>query len=69
MLHCQAVCVTVDAPLLGRREKDMRNKFTLAGTDVQKVDDEQGKVDRSQGTARTISAYVAVVGMGLLIFT
>ena len=47
---CKALFVTVDAPQLGRREKDMRNKFSSAGTDVQKPDDDEGKVDRSQVT-------------------
>eukprot|EP00039_Didymoeca_costata_P026399 m.15852 g.15852 ORF g.15852 m.15852 type:complete len:581 (+) comp5510_c0_seq2:25-1767(+) len=54
----KAICVTVDAPQLGRREKDMRMKFTLEGTHVQKTDDDQGKVDRSQGTARAISQFI-----------
>jgi L-lactate dehydrogenase (cytochrome) len=44
----KAVAVTVDAPQLGRREKDMRGKFELEGTDVQKPDDTAGKIDRSQ---------------------
>src|SRR5690606_2505770 len=26
---CQALVLTVDAPLLGRRERDVRNRFTL----------------------------------------
>ncbi|KAJ3513974.1 hypothetical protein NLJ89_g2633 [Agrocybe chaxingu] len=49
--------ITVDAPQLGRREKDMRMKFTdedpsevkQAGT---------GSVDRSQGAARAISSFI-----------
>ena len=45
--------VTVDAPQLGRREKDMRNKYTK-DTDVQKGDD----VDRSKGVARAISEFI-----------
>lgn len=32
----KALCITVDAPQLGRREKDMRNKFSAAPPDVQK---------------------------------
>jgi len=50
----KALFVTVDAPQLGRREKDMRQKFTQQGSDVQSDDD----VDRSQGAARTISSFI-----------
>ncbi|MBT8345035.1 MAG: alpha-hydroxy-acid oxidizing protein [Desulfofustis sp.] len=49
----KALFVTVDAPQLGRREKDMRNKFTKT-TDVQKGDD----VNRSEGVARAISEFI-----------
>lgn len=49
----KALFVTVDAPQLGRREKDMRNKFTKT-TDVQKDDD----VNRSEGVARAISEFI-----------
>lgn len=47
--------ITVDAPQLGRREKDMRSKFTDTGSDVQGGDD---GVDRSQGAARAISSFI-----------
>lgn len=49
----KAVFVTVDAPQLGRREKDMRNKFTK-NANVQKDDD----VKRDEGVARAISAFI-----------
>jgi len=49
----KALFVTVDAPQLGRREKDMRNKFTK-NADVQKGDD----VNRSEGVARAISEFI-----------
>lgn len=49
----KALFVTVDAPQLGRREKDMRNKFTKTA-DVQKNDE----VNRSEGVARAISAFI-----------
>eukprot|EP00658_Telonema_sp_P-2_P014536 TRINITY_DN15523_c0_g1_i1.p1 TRINITY_DN15523_c0_g1~~TRINITY_DN15523_c0_g1_i1.p1 ORF type:complete len:493 (+),score=121.48 TRINITY_DN15523_c0_g1_i1:169-1647(+) len=55
---CSGLFVTVDAPQLGRREKDMRIKMTLESSSVQKVDDSDGKVDRSQGTARAISQFI-----------
>lgn len=46
--------ITVDAPQLGRREKDMRQKFEAEDpSEVSKAD--QGGVDRSQGAARAIS--------------
>jgi isopentenyl diphosphate isomerase/L-lactate dehydrogenase-like FMN-dependent dehydrogenase len=31
---CRALFVTVDAPQLGRRDKDMRHKFTASGPSV-----------------------------------
>jgi L-lactate dehydrogenase (cytochrome) len=54
----KALFVTVDAPQLGRREKDMRNKFTQQGSDVQGDDEDDGDVDRSQGATRAISSYI-----------
>lgn len=53
---CKALFVTVDAPQLGRREKDMRNKFTSTESNEQKRAGE--KVNRSQGTARAISSFI-----------
>ncbi|KAJ6151605.1 hypothetical protein N7470_007202 [Penicillium chermesinum] len=52
---CKGLFITVDAPQLGRREKDMRSKFDDAGSDVQSGDD---GVDRSQGAARAISSFI-----------
>ena len=49
----RALFVTVDAPQLGRREKDMRNKFTKSA-DVQKG----VEVNRSEGVARAISEFI-----------
>ncbi|KAJ3748598.1 FMN-dependent dehydrogenase-domain-containing protein [Lentinula detonsa] len=49
--------ITVDAPQLGRREKDMRQKFEAEDpAEVSKA----GKdlVDRSQGAARAISSFI-----------
>ena len=48
--------ITVDAPQLGRREKDMRSKFSDVGSNVQKTGG--GDVDRSQGAARAISSFI-----------
>ncbi|KAK3709853.1 hypothetical protein LTR37_010683 [Vermiconidia calcicola] len=48
--------ITVDAPQLGRREKDMRSKFDDGGSNVQASGGED--VDRSQGAARAISSFI-----------
>ena len=49
--------ITVDAPQLGRREKDMRQKFEAEDPDeVSKAGND--KVDRSQGAARAISVRI-----------
>lgn len=48
--------ITVDAPQLGRREKDMRSKFSDVGSNVQNTGGDN--VDRSQGAARAISSFI-----------
>lgn len=48
--------ITVDAPQLGRREKDMRSKFSDVGSNVQATGGDN--VDRSQGAARAISSFI-----------
>ena len=48
--------ITVDAPQLGRREKDMRSKFSDSGSTVQGSSGDN--VDRSQGAARAISSFI-----------
>ena len=53
---CKALFLTVDAPQLGRREKDMRSKFSDVGSNVQ--DSGGDSVDRSQGAARAISSFI-----------
>ena len=53
---CKGLFITVDAPQLGRREKDMRSKFSDAGSNVQAAKGEE--VDRSQGAARAISSFI-----------
>ena len=55
--------ITVDAPQLGRREKDMRMKFDDEGSNVQQGD---GSVDRSQGAARAISVSISLKIKNLL---
>ena len=47
--------ITVDAPQLGRREKDMRSKYDEAAA---KVQTDEKSVDRSQGAARAISSFI-----------
>lgn len=51
---CKALFITVDAPQLGRREKDMRVKFTDEGSNVQNGEE----TDNSQGAARAISSFI-----------
>lgn len=53
---CKALFITVDAPQLGRREKDMRSKFSDVGASVQASGGDE--VDRSQGAARAISSFI-----------
>lgn len=53
---CKGLFITVDAPLLGRREKDMRSKFSDTGSNVQASSGDN--VDRSQGAARAISSFI-----------
>ncbi|KAI9704537.1 MAG: Cytochrome b2, mitochondrial precursor [Bogoriella megaspora] len=53
---CKGLFITVDAPQLGRREKDMRSKFSDVGSNVQNSGGDD--VDRSQGAARAISSFI-----------
>lgn len=53
---CKGLFITVDAPQLGRREKDMRSKFTDVGSNVQSTGGHQ--TDNSQGAARAISSFI-----------
>lgn len=53
---CKGLFITVDAPQLGRREKDMRSKFADTGSNVQATGGDN--VDRSQGAARAISSFI-----------
>ncbi|KAL4079163.1 FMN-dependent dehydrogenase-domain-containing protein [Scleroderma citrinum] len=53
----KALFITVDAPQLGRREKDMRQRFEAEDpSEVSKAG--QGNTDRSQGAARAISSFI-----------
>ncbi|KAM5348448.1 hypothetical protein ACJ41O_008272 [Fusarium nematophilum] len=51
---CKGLFITVDAPQLGRREKDMRSKFEDPGSHVQ----DGQETDNSQGAARAISSFI-----------
>lgn len=55
---CKGLFITVDAPQLGRREKDMRSKFAEQGSNVQATTSTAATVDRSQGAARAISSFI-----------
>ncbi|KNE93007.1 hypothetical protein PSTG_13642 [Puccinia striiformis f. sp. tritici PST-78] len=52
----KALFITVDAPQLGRREKDMRLKFEDLGSNIQDLN--KDKIDRSQGATRAISSFI-----------
>ena len=54
---CKGLFITVDAPQLGRREKDMRSRYTGDQSHVQQQDEDDA-VDRSQGAARAISSFI-----------
>lgn len=54
-LGFKALFITVDAPQLGRRERDMRNKAKLSAS-LQK--EQKGKVPMSGGTTRAISSFI-----------
>lgn len=56
---CKALFITVDAPALGKREKDMRVKYVADIADAQEetITDEDS-VDRTQGAARAISSFI-----------
>ncbi|CCE31473.1 probable L-lactate dehydrogenase (cytochrome) [Claviceps purpurea 20.1] len=52
---CKGLFITVDAPQLGRREKDMRSKFSAEqGSSIQSGHE----TDNSQGAARAISGFI-----------
>lgn len=51
---CRALVITVDAPQLGLREKDMRNRFSMEASNVQKG----SIVKRSQGVSRALSSFI-----------
>src|ERR1700710_1297340 len=51
---CKGLFITVDAPQLGRREKDMRSKFTDPGSNVQGGQE----TITDQGAARAISTFI-----------
>jgi L-lactate dehydrogenase (cytochrome) len=53
---CKGLFITVDAPQLGRREKDMRSKFTDVGSSIQSTSGHA--TDNSQGAARAISSFI-----------
>ncbi|RPD57721.1 hypothetical protein L226DRAFT_554274 [Lentinus tigrinus ALCF2SS1-7] len=54
----KALFITVDAPQLGRREKDMRQKFEAEDPAEVTGNNQEDKVDRSQGAARAISSFI-----------
>lgn len=55
----RALFITVDAPQLGRREKDMRMKV-VDDSGTAKVQDGQKDVKKDQGISRAISVWIHV---------
>jgi L-lactate dehydrogenase (cytochrome) len=55
-LGFKALFVTVDAPKLGRREKDMRNKFSGKLSQIHGKDDD---MNRNSGIAMALNSYIA----------
>ncbi|CAG8451859.1 452_t:CDS:1 [Paraglomus occultum] len=51
---CKALFITVDAPHLGRREKDMRLKYVEAPPDLQ----EEKDIRRDQGAAKAMNSFI-----------
>jgi L-lactate dehydrogenase (cytochrome) len=51
----KALFITVDAPQLGRRERDMRNKAKMSANVQTK---QKEKIPTSQGTTRAISSFI-----------
>ena len=60
--------ITVDAPQLGRREKDMRMKFVDDGAGA-KVQEGQSGVKKDQGVARAISVRFPFINVTKFILT
>mmetsp|Transcript_20136 Transcript_20136/g.28089 ORF Transcript_20136/g.28089 Transcript_20136/m.28089 type:complete len:483 (-) Transcript_20136:424-1872(-) len=52
---CKALFVTVDAPQMGRREKDMRMKYVPQATNQE---DEEQEGNRGGGTANYLSSFI-----------
>ena len=52
---CRALFITVDAPQLGRRERDMRNKAGEA-SDIHKA--KGTKMEKSKGTSAQLTSYI-----------
>ena len=61
---CRALFVTVDAPQLGRRDRDMRMK-TVDNSSVAQVQDNQEKdVPQDQGTTAAITSFIDPASAG-----
>merc|ERR1719399_1971844 len=54
-LGFKGLFITVDAPQLGRRERDMRNKAKLSANVQTK---QKEKIPQNQGTTRAISSFI-----------
>jgi len=55
----KVLCITVDAPFLGRRERDMRNKMRSQVSMVQdESNSEKGKVNKNKGVSAALTSFI-----------
>ena len=55
---CQGLFITVDAPQLGRRERDRRNKATTASTSTSAQKKAGDAVKKDQGTSAALTSFI-----------
>lgn len=55
---CKVLIITVDAPSLGKKEKDLRHKFVEADPVAMKDTSTTRAADRSQGVSNTLISYI-----------
>ncbi len=62
----EAIVLTVDAPLLGRRERDARNRFALPeGLTIANLSRSMGRVDSDGGDSGLFQFFASLVDPGL----
>ena len=55
---CKALFITVDAPQLGRRERDMRNKASTASTSTSAQKKAGVDIKKDQGTSAALTSFI-----------